>query len=369
MIVKTPGKKKINQKMRRVIEESVEKRKKAQSEVNRILNELGELLGDSYVFKKNKNSIKEKFSLFSEKIQELITLQDSEWDNLSNNHYNTIFNSLQSQINKLDAKYSNIQTLLKNFSDLEISLNNLAESIGQGAKISNTNEINDIKARVSPYQYSDFEKRFRGSKEEISKNLKKYIPYFKGSQNVLDIGCGRGEFVSLLKDDGIDAIGIDISDSMLEEAEEKGLKCMKKDALGYLREMKDGSLGGIFASQVIEHFEPEYLKEVIRESFRVLLPGSPLILETINPLSLFALANIYFLDITHQKPLHPEFMRYMLESTGFSKVEILYSDPLEDHFLEEISPDENIARVFNSNVDKLNRVLFTSPDYAAFGIK
>lgn len=368
MIVKTPGKK-INQKMRRVIEESVEKRKKAQSEVDKVLRELGELLENSPFFRKNKDKIKDKFSLFSEKLQELITVQDREWDNLSNNHYSGIFNSLQTQIDKLDAKYSNIQTLLKNFSDLELSLNNLAGSIGQRAKPGDANEINNIKARVSPYQYSDFEKRFRGSKEKIGENLKKYVSYFRGSQNILDIGCGRGEFISLLKDEDIDATGIDISDSMLKEAEEKGLKCLKKDALEYLREMKDESLGGIFASQVIEHFEAEYLKEVIRESFRVLRAGSPLILETINPLSLFALANIYFLDITHQKPLHPEFMRYMLESTGFSKVEILYSDPLEDHFLEEISPEENIARVFNSNVDKLNRLLFTSPDYAAYGIK
>lgn len=367
--MKTPGKKKTNQKMRRVIEESVEKRKKAQSEVDKILRELGELLENSSFLRKHKSKIKEKFSLFSEKIQELITLQDREWDSLSNNHYNGIFNSLQTQIDKLDTKYSNIQTLLKNFSDLELSLNNLAGSIGKRAKPGDTNEIDNIKARVSPYQYSDFEKRFRGSKEKVSENLKKYVSYFRGSQNILDIGCGRGEFISLLKNEDIEATGIDISDSMLKEAEEKGLKCLKKDALEYLREMKDESLGGIFASQVIEHFEAEYLKEVIRESFRVLRSGSPLILETINPLSLFALANIYFLDITHQKPLHPEFMRYMLESTGFNKVEILYSDPLEDHFLEEISPEENIARIFNSNVDKLNRLLFTSPDYAAYGIK
>ena len=173
MIVKTPGTKKINQKMRRVIEESVEKRKKAQFEVDKILVDLGKLLGNSSVFKKNKNKIEEKFSLFSKKIQELITIQDGEWDNLSNNHYNSIFNSLQSQIDKLDAKYSNIQSLLKNFSDLELSLNNLAGSIGRETNKGDMNEISDIQARISPYQYSDFEKRFRGSKEEISKNLEK----------------------------------------------------------------------------------------------------------------------------------------------------------------------------------------------------
>jgi len=368
-MIKNPGKRTINQKMRRVIEESVENRKKAQSEVDKVLKELGELLENSTFFRRNKNKIREKFSLFSRKIQELITHQDREWDNLSNNHYGGIFNSLQAQIDKLDAKYSNIRTLLKNFSDLEVSLNKLADSVKGGGKDLEVAEIEGIKADISPYQYSDFEKRFRGSEEEISDNLKKYIPYFKNSSSVLDIGCGRGEFISLLKDEGINAQGIDISDSMLKEAEEKGLKCAKRDALEHLIESDDGSLGGIFASQVIEHFKPEYLKEVIRESYRVLMPGSPLILETINPLSLFALTNIYFLDITHQKPLHPEFMRYMLESTGFSKVEILYSDPMEDHFLEDISPENKMAKAFNSNVDKLNKALFNSPDYAAFGIK
>ncbi|MEN8223073.1 MAG: class I SAM-dependent methyltransferase [Acidobacteriota bacterium] len=368
-MIKNPGKRTINQMMRRVIEESVEKRKKAQSEVDKVLNELGELLENSTFLRRNKNKIREKLSLFSEKIQELITLQDREWDNLSNNHYNGIFNSLQAQIDKLDAKYSNIRTLLKNFSDLELSLNKLANSVEKGGKDPEINKIENIKAGISPYQYSDFEKRFRGSEEKISDNLKKYIPYFKDSSKVLDIGCGRGEFISLLKNEGINAEGIDISDSMLKEAEEKGLKCVKGDALEYLKEKKDGSLGGIFASQVIEHFEPEYLKETIRESYRVLIPGSPLILETINPLSLFALTNIYFLDITHQKPLHPEFMRYMLESTGFSKVDIMYSDPLKDYFLEDISPENEMARAFNANVDKLNKALFNSPDYAAFGIK
>ncbi len=367
--MKIPGNKKINRIMRRVIEESVEKRKKAQSEIEKVLVELGELLGNSKVFKKNKNRIKEKLSGFSKKLQELITLQDKEWDDLSNNHYNTIFNSLQSQIDNLDAKYSNIRTLLKNFSDLEVSLNNLAESVKDGSGKSDTDKIKNTSNRISPFQYSDFEKRFRGSKEKISNNLKKYVQYFKDSKNVLDIGCGRGEFISLLKDEGIDSVGIDISDSMLREAKEKGLQCLNKDALEYLRAMKDDSLGGIFASQVIEHFEPEYLKEIIRESFRVLRPGSPVILETINPLSLFALANIYFLDITHQKPLHPEFIRYMLESAGFSKVNILYSDPLKDLYLNEIPTEEQIAQIFNSNVDKLNKLLFTSPDYAAYGIK
>ncbi len=359
-----------NRIMRRIIEEAIEKRKKAQSEVDEILKELGELLEDTSVFKRRKRgTIRNKFSVFSEKLREFITLQDKEWDNLSNNHYNGVFNSLQSQIDKLDAKYSNIQTLLKNFNDLESSLENIVKTLDKTSQSKNLEKISDIKEKISPYQYSDFEKRFRGSTEEITENLKKYIQYFRNSGNVIDVGCGRGEFVKLLNEHGIDATGIDISDSMLKEAKNNGLRCFNKDAIEYLKEQKDNTIGGIFSSQVIEHLESGYLKEMIRESFRVLIPGSPLILETVNPLSVFALTNIYFLDITHKKPLHPEFMRYLLESTGFSGVDILYSQPLESHYLEEISPDENNAKEFNSNVDRLNKILFSSPDYAVYGIK
>lgn len=355
--------------MRRIIEEAVEKRKKKQKEIQNILIELGGLIEKRSIFRRSGKKASEILSLFNTKLNELITLQDQEWDHLSNNHYNSVFNSLQGQIDKLDAKYSNIRTLITNFRDLEGSLEKLSGSISQKEISRETKKINEIKEKISPFQYSDFEKRFRGSSDTIKENLKKYIPFFKGAQNVIDIGCGRGEFIQLLKNEGVSAEGIDISDSMLKEAREKGLNCINKDALEYLKEKAGNSVEGIFSSQVIEHFEPEYLKKVVNESFRILKPGSPVILETINPLSLFALTNIYYLDITHQKPLHPEFMRYMLESAGFSKVEIIYSEPLHTHFLEEIQPDKESAREFNSNVDKLNKILFNSPDYAVSGIK
>ncbi|MEN8152960.1 MAG: methyltransferase domain-containing protein [Acidobacteriota bacterium] len=353
--------------MRRIIEEAVEKRKKKQKEIQEILLELGGLIEHRSVFKKSGTKASEILSQFNTKLNELITLQDQEWDHLSNNHYNSVFTSLQGQIDKLDAKYSNIQTLINNFRDLENSLEDLAGSFSKEQP--EKEKFNELKEKISPFQYSDFEKRFRGSREKIKENLKKYIPYFKDSRDLLDIGCGRGEFIQLLKDEGINAKGIDNSDSMLKEAKEKGLNCIKADAFEYLKKQEKNSTGGIFSSQVIEHFEPEYLKKIVNESYRILEPGSILILETINPLSLFALTNIFYLDITHQKPLHPEFMRYMFESAGFSKVEIIYSEPLHTHFLEEISPDKESAREFNSNVDKLNKMLFNSPEYAVSGTK
>ena len=113
----------------------------------------------------------------------------------------------------------------------------------------------------------------------------------------------------------------------------------------------------------------EYIKELVIEAFRALEENSPIVLETVNPLSIFALSNIYFLDITHRKPLHPEFMRYLLESTGFVDVNIIYSEELVDEQLEGISPENLLAREFNTNVDKLNKLLYASPTYAVTGIK
>jgi O-antigen chain-terminating methyltransferase len=102
---------------------------------------------------------------------------------------------------------------------------------------------------------------------------------------------------------------------------------------------------------------------------RVLKKGAPLVLETVNPLSLFALSHIYFLDVTHHKPLHPEYMRYLVESSGFADVRILYADDPGGEGLMEIGPQDPIAREFNTNVDKLNKILFASPVYAVMGSK
>ncbi|MCX6554749.1 MAG: class I SAM-dependent methyltransferase, partial [Candidatus Aminicenantes bacterium] len=159
------------------------------------------------------------------------------------------------------------------------------------------------------------------------------------------------------------------SSSMLEMAREKGLECYQEDALVFLKNRPAESLDGIFSSQVIEHFQPEYLRRVIGESFRVLRPGSPLLLETINPLSLFALSRIYFLDPTHSQPLHPEYMRYLLGSSGFSAVEIIFTAEPEAEKLRAIAPENPLALPFNDNVDRLNQILFSSCEYAVKGVK
>jgi len=355
--------------MKRIIEDLIEKRKKKQEKLKKTLNELGELIESKTLFNKKKGKIKKNLTYLYVDLNELITIQDKEWDAYSNNHSTSVFKSLQWKIEKLEAEYSNVKTILMNFISLERSLQKLINSIDKKTDKKYLDQLKEIKGELSAYQYSDFEKRFRGDENQVKKKLKRYLSIFSKSDNILDIGCGRGEFVELLTNEGKTAKGIDISESMLNIAKSKGIECSKIEALQFLRENKDNSIGGIFSSQVIEHFKPEYLKEVVIESFRVLKRNSPVVFETINPLSIFALSNIYFLDVTHQKPLHPEYMRYLFESSGFSDVKIIYSDDLKDEKLEEICPENQIAKEFNTNIDKLNKILFASPMYAVKGIK
>lgn len=357
--------------MRRVIEELVERRKEQQEKLKKNIDELANLIESRFLFKKRKGEIKRKFLEFNETLNELLTAQDREWDAYNNNHSTTVFKSLEWKIEKLQAEYSNVKTLLTNFITLEASLQKLIDSIEQKTVDRGTalTELKELKDQLSVYQYSDFEQRFRGDEQEVKEKLKRYIPVFLQADDILDIGCGRGEFIELLVHEGKRATGIDISESMLKRAEEKGIKAKKSAALEYLQQQGDNSLGGIFSAQVIEHLTPEYLRDVVRESFRVLKPEAPILLETINPLSLFALSNIYFLDVSHNKPLHPEYMRYLLESSGFSDVKIIYAEELNEEKLVETGPENPTAREFNTNVDKLNKILFSSPVYAVSGIK
>ena len=359
--------------MIRVIEDLIEKRKSRQDELKASLNNLAAAISKPGLFHKNEAEIQANVSRFQEALESFITAQDKEWDAYANNHSTTVFKSLQWKIEKLEAEYSNLKTLLIHFAQLENKLDRLLESLDGKTALAppaaTSAELHAIKEQLSPIQYADFEKRFRGSDEEISARLAKYLPLFAGRREILDMGCGRGEFVAALKNNGQQALGIDLSDSMLEEARAKGLDCRKADALQFLKDRPAASLDGVFSSQVIEHFQPDYLRRVISECFRVLRPGALLLLETINPLSVFALSRIYFLDPTHRNPLHPEYMRYLLESSGFSSVEIIYgAEPVAEK-LEEIGPADPLARPFNGNVDRLNQLLFSPSEYAVKGIR
>jgi O-antigen chain-terminating methyltransferase len=220
-------------------------------------------------------------------------------------------------------------------------------------------------------KYVGFEDQFRGSAEAIRTRLTEYLPIFDGASDVLDIGCGRGEFLDLLRERGISGRGIDLNDAMVDVCRQKGIDATQADALTYLRSQPDGSLGGLFAAQVVEHLEPAYLTHLIDAAFDKLRPGSAIVLETINPACWFAFFESYIRDITHVRPLHPDTLKFLLVATGFQRIEIQYRAAYPDHEklqrIASAAATADAVDTLNANVDKLNSLLFTYLDYAAVG--
>ena len=227
------------------------------------------------------------------------------------------------------------------------------------------------RASLDGHKYVGFEDHFRGSQDDIRGRVAEYLPIFRGVQNVVDLGCGRGEFLALLRENGIDGRGVDINEAMVEVCRSQGFDVTRTDALSYLEAQPDGSIGGLFAAQVVEHLEPQYLNALLDVAFGKLRPGAPIVLETINPACWFAFFESYIRDITHVRPLHPDTLKFLLIASGFQHVDIRYRSPYPEHDkLQPIGPNGSLGDVvetLNANVERINRLLFTWLDYAAIG--
>jgi O-antigen chain-terminating methyltransferase len=225
---------------------------------------------------------------------------------------------------------------------------------------------------LDAYKYVGFENLFRGSQEAIRARLESYLPYFDGAADVLDVGCGRGEFLDLLQARGVSARGLDLNHEMVEVCRGRGLDVTEADAVSYLERQGDGSLGGLFAAQVVEHLQPGYLLRVLELAYYKLRPGAPIVLETLNPACWTAFFDSFIRDITHVWPLHPDTLRYLVLASGFSAARIEYRSPVaaQDRLQAVAVPEgtaADFADTFNANVEKLNARMFTFLDYAIVG--
>ena len=247
------------------------------------------------------------------------------------------------------------------------SINGLNEKITKlEEKIEKLEELEIKRTEKLNFDYVGFENKYRGSQEEITKKLNSYVEYFENCDNVLDIGCGRGEFLEILKEKNISALGIDIEDNMVSMCKEKGLRVNKADALEYLNKLEDNSLGGIIMNQVIEHMEPNYLIEVINTAYKKLKPGAHFVAETINPQSMIVFTEAYFMDLSHKRMLHPYTVQFLLESSGFAEVSIRYMNKVEDLRIPE---SDQLPEEINKALNKLNDVVYGYRDYAIVGRK
>jgi O-antigen chain-terminating methyltransferase len=206
----------------------------------------------------------------------------------------------------------------------------------------------------------------------IRQRLESYLPYFAHASDVLDVGCGRGEFLELLAGRGITARGLDLNHEMVEVCRSAGLDVHEGDVVSYLDSLPDASLGGLFAAQVVEHLEPGYLLRFLEVAHHKLRPGAPLVLETLNPACWVAFFESFIRDITHVWPLHPETLRYLVLASGFTSARIEWRSPVppQDRLQPVVAgagTPADFAETFNANVDKLNGRMFTYMDYAIVG--
>jgi len=161
---------------------------------------------------------------------------------------------------------------------------------------------------------------------EIKARQEAYLEFFHDKGNVADLGCGRGEFVELLKERGIPVTGVDTSEEMIALCRERHLNVVKADALAYLQALPPASLDGIFAAQLVEHVPPGEIMRLVALCGEALAPGGVLVIETVNPLNALALANFY-LDPAHVRPVHPHLLWFILVQERFTAQAASFSAP------------------------------------------
>jgi O-antigen chain-terminating methyltransferase len=205
--------------------------------------------------------------------------------------------------------------------------------------------------------YHAFEDRFRGSRELIKSRLRIYLPFviplkaIYDDCRVIDLGCGRGEWLELMADEGFEAHGVDLDESMLAAHKAEGLSVTKADAMEYLQALHNDSVVLVSGFHIIEHIAFESLQKLVSEAFRVLRPGGLLILETPNPESLSVSTTEFYLDPTHRRPIPPKLLYFLADYNNFVRIKLLR--------LQE-SP-----LLYGSNGVNVTDIFFgVSPDYA-----
>ena len=231
--------------------------------------------------------------------------------------------------------------------------------------------------------YRAFEERYRGSREVIKSRLEVYLPFilplkqFDESCQGIDLGCGRGEWLELMQENGIDVNGVDLDHSMIEACEELGLEVNLVDAIEALKALPDSSQLVVTGFHIAEHLHFSVLQTLMIEALRVLKPAGLLILETPNPENIGVATVNFYLDPTHQRPLPPLLLTFLSEHYGFAQVKLIrlqeYKALLDSpwvsitHILEGVSPDYAVISQKYADVSllSLNSEAFTKE----YGIK
>ena len=350
---------------------------------------------DTKITKEEFDSLIEKIDLeikndLEHKINSLISEIDAratkdEFDGLMEKINLEIKNDIEQKVNNLihqidtKATKEDFKLYLQNINYaneyLKLSYDNIKKITRKAEKrlpkkVFNDNDLKSIvdNAKQNDFNkfYINFENRFRGTRDEIKERVKQYLkyveklPFKKEDMNILDIGCGRGEWLELIKENGYNnGIGIDINTLMVKESVKLGLNVKEIDAIKFLNSLKDNSIEVITSFHLVEHLPFDVLKEFLEEIFRVLKQNGLIILETPNPQNITVGACNFYMDPTHKNPIPSKSLEFLLKSVGFGN--------LKEHnvlILDEVNIENNPYLY-----EFINNWVNVSPDYAIIGYK
>ena len=260
----------------------------------------------------------------------------------------------------------------------EILLENKIDKLS--SRIDQLEERKKIASLITDEMYLKFEESFRGTESDICERQEFYVnrylknKSFDSNDIAIDLGCGRGEWLKRINELGLHAVGIDTNVRMIEECKKKGMEAKVYDAISYIRELDDNSVSIISAFQLIEHIAKSDVIILVREAYRALKPQGILILETPNVCNIEVGASTFYLDPTHINPMHPDFIQFLAEYTGYEKAEIAYweQENIEKWILSVMQQEEKDildSAMFRTVFETVKRLIYSSPDYALVATK
>ena len=283
----------------------------------------------------------------------------------------TLFNQLE-LVDRVEAEAR--EHLASRVTDLEATLDRL-QLTSRLARLERLSRGAAQRVPLSPTQpsehqapafdYMTFENRFR-PEGTVRERHSDYVELMRTRKRVVDLGCGRGELLELLREAGVSAYGVELDPDVVAVGLEKGLEILREDAVGHVEALEEGAVDGITASHLIEHLSPDVLSRLVTVAATKLPEDGILILETPNPESLLAGSINFHRDPTHVRPVHPDTLAFLCESAGFRDVEVRRLAPVPSEVrLPASEPDESpLSRHVGEVVAQLNEVIYGFQDYA-----
>jgi O-antigen chain-terminating methyltransferase len=271
-------------------------------------------------------------------------------------------------VSYVDAKQQQNEESIENLVHRYTSaISDLRQSIDTIRRLVNTDRQPSTSSADSPHHtastsqvdviddalYVALENHFRGSRDLVADRQRHYLPMLPAlidsSAPLIDLGCGRGEWLKVIRDQGLPAIGVDSNSVCIAECREENLDVVQGDLLEFLSTRPNESVGTYTLFQVLEHLPFPVLVKVLREIRRSLVPGGRLIAEVPNAKNLRVSAGTFWIDPTHQRPLYPDLLMFLATEVGFSKA--------EGHFTNDLSPEADLSGLPDNVAEPLKSVI------------